>query len=100
MTAIRATYADWRLIKTRSVVQVVFEVPLHDADAAYEVLGGMPKPSTEQWFAIAAISAAGAPQQVKEPAGACAICGERHWKLRSNNNWYCTKCRAYTEDLE
>ena len=54
--AIRACYSEWRLIKTRSAVQLIFEVPLHDADAAYQVLGGMPQPGSEQWFAIAAIT--------------------------------------------
>lgn len=53
--AFRASYADWKLVKTRGVVQVVFEVPLHDSQAAYDVLGGMPQPSKEHWFAIAAI---------------------------------------------
>jgi len=54
--AFRATYADWKLIKTRGVVQVVMEVPLADADAAYGVLGGMPNPGQESWFGIAPIS--------------------------------------------
>lgn len=53
--AFRATYADWKLIKTRGVVQVVFEVPLADSDAAYDVLGGMPNPANETWFGIAPI---------------------------------------------
>lgn len=51
--AFRATYSDWRLIKTRGVVQVVMEVPLADADAAYQILGGMPDTSRESWFAVA-----------------------------------------------
>src|SRR3990167_4487377 len=51
--AFRATYADWKLIKTRGVVQVIFEVPLADHDAAYDVLGGMPNPANEVWFGIA-----------------------------------------------
>jgi hypothetical protein len=51
--AFRAAYSDWRLIKTRGVVQVVLEVPLADADAAYNVLGGMPDASRENWFAVA-----------------------------------------------
>jgi hypothetical protein len=55
MTAFRAVYADWKLIKTRSVVQVVFELPVEQADAAYEVLGGMPVAAKERWFGIAAI---------------------------------------------
>jgi len=53
--AFRATYADWKLIKTRGVIQVVMEVPLADSDAAYDVLGGMPNPANETWFGIAPI---------------------------------------------
>ena len=55
MTAFRATYSDWKLIKTRGVVQVVMEVPLANADAAYDVLGGMPVHGKERWFGIAAL---------------------------------------------
>lgn len=51
--AFRGTYADWKLVKTRGVIQVVFEVPLADSDAAYDVLGGMPNSSKERWFGIA-----------------------------------------------
>jgi hypothetical protein len=54
--AFRATYSDWKLVKTRQVVQIVFEVPLADADAAYDVIGGMPDPSKERWFGIAPIN--------------------------------------------
>lgn len=54
-SAIRATYSDLKLIKTRQCVQLIFEVPIEDFDAAYEVLGGMPVPSKERWFGIAAI---------------------------------------------
>lgn len=53
--AFRAIYSDWKLIKTRSTVQVVLEIPVEDADAAYEVLGGMPVAGKERWFGIAAI---------------------------------------------
>lgn len=51
--AFGAEYADWKLIKTRETVQVVFEIPLSAADHAYQVLGGMPKPGTSIWFGIA-----------------------------------------------
>jgi hypothetical protein len=55
--AFRATYSDWKLVKTRGVVQVVMEVPLAEADAAYKVLGGMPDFGSENWFAVAALVA-------------------------------------------
>lgn len=51
--AFAAAFSDWKLIRTRSCVQLVFEVPLSSADAAYAALGGMPDPATERWFAIA-----------------------------------------------
>lgn len=51
--AFKATYSDWKLIKTRGVVQVVMEVPLSEADAAYQILGGMPDFSHERWFGVA-----------------------------------------------
>lgn len=49
----KATYSDWRLVKTRKVVQIVFEVPVENSDAAYQVVGGMADSSQEKWFAIA-----------------------------------------------
>ena len=53
--AFKATYSDWKLVKTRGVVQVIFEVPLADSDTAYEILGGMPDYANERWFGIAAL---------------------------------------------
>jgi hypothetical protein len=54
--AIRGTYSDWRLVKTRGVVQIVIEVPLAESNIALEVLGGMPDAAKEQWVAIAPIN--------------------------------------------
>ncbi|HEX5242810.1 MAG TPA: hypothetical protein VFW23_06055 [Tepidisphaeraceae bacterium] len=51
--AFRATYSDWRLIKGRKVVQVVFEIPIEQANLAYQVLDGMPNPAAEVWCAVA-----------------------------------------------
>lgn len=51
--AFSATYSDWRIVKGRKAVQIVFEVPLEAAHHAYNVLGGMPNFGSENWFAIA-----------------------------------------------
>lgn len=51
--ALMASYADWKLIKTRGVIQLIFELPVENADLAYRVVGGMPNASRENWFAIA-----------------------------------------------
>jgi hypothetical protein len=66
-SAFRATYSDWRLVKTRGVIQVVFEVPLADSDKAYEVLGGMPNSASEKWFGIAALTRAKPEQMENAP---------------------------------
>lgn len=52
-SAFDCTFSDWKLIKTRGVVSISFEVPIEKADAAYKVLGGMPDHGTERWFGIA-----------------------------------------------
>lgn len=54
--AFKATYADWKVVKTRGVVQVVLEVPLSEEGAAYKALGGMPNPAEERWFGIARLN--------------------------------------------
>lgn len=56
MTAFRAAYSDWKVVKTRSCVQVVFEVPIELADEAYKVLGGMPQPSKSVWCGVARLN--------------------------------------------
>lgn len=58
--AFSASYSDWKVVKTRRVVQIVFEVPLDAAGHAYNVLEGMPKFGSEQWFAIARMKQDGA----------------------------------------
>jgi hypothetical protein len=51
--AFSAIYSDWKLIKTRGVVSISFEVPLEAAGHAHNVLHGMPSFAEDQWFAIA-----------------------------------------------
>lgn len=52
-SAFTATFSDWKVIKTRGAVQLVFERPIEKADEAYQVLGGMPIAAQERWCAIA-----------------------------------------------
>lgn len=51
--AFSAVYSDFKLIKTRGVVSISFEVPLNAADHAYNVLNGLPNFEKEKYFAIA-----------------------------------------------
>ena len=58
-TAFQATYADFKIIKTRRVAQIILEVSLEAADAAMAVLGGVPRPDQETWVGVARIAPAG-----------------------------------------
>ena len=62
--AIKATFADFRPVKTRKLMQLVFEVPIEQADAALSALGGVPLPDQERWVAIARLDMAA----VEKPA--------------------------------
>lgn len=61
--AFRCTYSDWKLIRTRKIVQLVFEVAVEQADVAYRVLGGMPNSAAEIWCAIARLDPAAVKQE-------------------------------------
>lgn len=52
-SAFGATYTDWKVIRTRGVIQIVFETPIEAEAVAYAALGGMPKGGGKDWFAIA-----------------------------------------------
>jgi hypothetical protein len=64
--AFQATYSDFKLVKTRKVAQLIFEVPLEAVDAALAVVGGMPDPSAERWFGIAALNGRQEPQEAEK----------------------------------
>lgn len=55
MSAFQATFADFKLVKSRKQAQFVFEVPLENADAALKLLGGLPRPDQEAWVGVARI---------------------------------------------
>lgn len=52
----QGTFADFKLVKTRSVCQVVIEIPIAEADKALDALGGLPRPESERWIALARIN--------------------------------------------
>ena len=51
---ITGTYADFKLIKTRQVAQVIIEVPQEQAKRVVDVFG-LPQPNEEMWVAVAAL---------------------------------------------
>ena len=52
----QGTFADFKLIKSRSTAQLVIEIPIEAADAALLALGGVPLPGKECWVAIARLN--------------------------------------------
>ena len=63
MTAITATFSDFRFVRGRKVAQLIFEVPLEGANAALAALGGVPMPDKEVWVGIAPLNG----KAVREP---------------------------------
>lgn len=61
-----ATFSDFRLVKGRKVAQLVFEIPIEQADAALNALGGLPQPAQETWCGIARVNHKAAPEPPKE----------------------------------
>lgn len=53
LAAIRGTFSDFKLIKTRKLAQLIIEIPIEQADAALTALGGLPRSDAERWCAIA-----------------------------------------------
>jgi hypothetical protein len=69
-----ATYHNLKNVPSRSVVQIVFEIPVEQADRAYQVLGGLPNPARPSWFAIARLVEGGvAPEDLLQIAAPSAI---------------------------
>jgi hypothetical protein len=54
--AIAGSFADFRIIKSRGVAQLVIEIDLANADAALAALGGVPQPASEKPVAVARLT--------------------------------------------
>lgn len=66
MTAVAATFADFRPVKSRGVYQIILEVPAERANDALIALGGLPLFGSEQWVGVAPL--VGKPQAEPQPA--------------------------------
>ena len=52
---IQGTYSDYKIVKSRSVAQIVVEIPLEAAENFVQMFG-MPLPSSEKWVALAMLN--------------------------------------------
>jgi hypothetical protein len=82
--AILATFADWRTVKGRKVLQLVFEVPLEDQAKVLSHLGP-PMPMAEIWCGIARIEKE--PVARKGKAGGDAVAGDGPPATKSPRKW-------------
>lgn len=63
--AFKATLVDFKNIRTRKLVQIVFEAPIEDADRILAGLGGYGTLGKESWWAVARLDAEPASEPVK-----------------------------------
>lgn len=52
-SSVYGSFVDVKIVRTRSVVQLVIEVPIERADYTLRELGGIPQPGTERPVAVA-----------------------------------------------
>ena len=98
MTAVLATFSDFKIVKGRKQAQFIFEVPLEGAQAALEALGGVPQPDSAQWVGIAPVDPDAAQKPAEKPKGgrlaqrAGILCGEPafHKYLTENTGYHVT----------
>lgn len=64
--AIRAVYANWRVVKTRGVLVLEFEVPIEEQEEVLKVLGA-PLFSQAQWVGITLMHAPGKKESEDKP---------------------------------
>lgn len=57
MNAIQGTYADFKIVKSRSVAQFIIEIPIEKANDAVAAFG-LPDTHLEKWVAIALLNQA------------------------------------------
>ena len=63
----RATFSDIKTIKTRKVVQFVFEIAQEQANHALDCLGGLPRSDIDTWVAIAKLQTVETQLEPKKP---------------------------------
>lgn len=65
--AFKATFHNIRPVHGRKQVQFIFEVPMEKANAALQILGGIPNPEVSVWAGIARLSEDTAEQPAQVP---------------------------------
>lgn len=100
MTAIQATFVDLRTVKTRSTMQLIFEVPLEAADKALAALGGVPIPGSDRWVGIARLVAPEARSEPAEPHKdlALSMAGKARYAAQGSGDQAVTRAVLLAKD--
>ena len=53
---IKGAYADFKLVKTRGVIQMIIEIPVGPEADAFMEMFGLPNPQEEIWVAVAELN--------------------------------------------
>ncbi len=81
--AIQASYSDYRRVKGRKVLQLIFEVPLEQAPMVHDAFGE-PSPDGSTWVGIAKIDLTARPDErkpLKISNRAALLCGDvKFWE--------------------
>ena len=95
---IAGSFADFKIIKTRSTAQIIIEIPIERADEALERLGGVPQSGKEKPVAVARLNLDVArepiPQASEKPAGGenGGGHGKRRWEDLSHSQRAGIRC--------
>ena len=76
---IQGVYSDFKVIKTRSVAQIIIEIPVENSDN-FIAMFGIPQPAKEKWVAVALLNNLPISD---EDAGKFPLTKEGEWCIRT-----------------
>lgn len=95
--AISGVFADYRLVKTRGVLQLIVEVPVERQEQAFEALG-FPVPGTDIHVALARLMAPAARSSEEAPVSARSEQGRHRYATATERQQALIRCCAYAKD--
>ncbi len=92
--AIQGTFADLKTVKTRSVVQMIIEVPIEQGKQVVDAFG-FPQPGSEIPVAVARLNPSAAKQEKPTRKPAATRAEKRHWNEMSRVQQAAIRCNNY-----
>ncbi len=91
---IKATFAEWKMIKTRKVLQLVLEIPLEQQGEVLTRLGP-PMPDQEKWVAVALLDGLVASESERPQDSERCDCGATLIFDDENGIAHCPSCKSH-----